>query len=105
MNRRVVAVLVGTLLALVATTLWVPTVSRLQFIGMARSGGSAFPEYRSIRFLSDEGGDAGICLDAELVEVYWPIVFIEHAAILLLGSGLLTWVVRRERRRRAEAGT
>jgi hypothetical protein len=30
--------------------------------------------------------------------VRWPIVFLEQALILILGGGLLTWVVRRERR-------
>ena len=35
--------------------------------------------------------------------VNWPILFIEQALILVLGGGLLTWVVRRERRKRAAA--
>ena len=29
--------------------------------------------------------------------IQWPIVFAEQALILLLGGGLLTWVVRRKR--------
>ena len=35
---------------------------------------------------------------------YWPIIFIEQAAILLLGGGLLTFMVRRNRRCRADTG-
>ena len=36
-----------------------------------------------------------------MYEVAWARVALTHALLLILGGGLLTWVVRRERRRRA----
>lgn len=36
--------------------------------------------------------------------INWPLVVAEQSIILLVGGALLTWVVRRERRRRVGAG-
>lgn len=36
--------------------------------------------------------------------VLWSLVAIEAGAILFLGGGVMTWLVRRERRRRVAAG-
>jgi hypothetical protein len=36
-------------------------------------------------------------------QIHWPLVFLLWALVLLLGGGLLTFVVRRERRRELES--
>ena len=38
-----------------------------------------------------------------MLRLRWPVFLAQHASILLLACGLLTYVVRRERRRKAAA--
>ena len=54
------------------------------------------PVDESVRQAHGTGSEAAWSHD-----ISWSIVFAEQALILLLGGGLLTWVVRRERRKRA----
>ena len=112
MNKRVIAVLVCTLLALIAATVWVPTYHGWQpQDNFADSHGptatsiterAARIEYRWVWDRYEPNPfDAG--RDGRDFDVYWPLLFAQQSLILLLGGGLLTFVVRRERRRKATA--
>jgi len=104
------AVLVGMFLALVAATVWVP-VSRQGLIWLLPPTFLGGPyEWRLLTDtepwarLPVAGARDPWNLQLVTTHVRWPILIAEHALVLLLGGGLLTWVVRRERRQRAEAG-
>lgn len=141
MNRRVAAVVVGTLLALVAAAVGAGTVWWLAGSDFASKwvfcailvwaipaevretvqtvAGRPLPEAWGLGVLITIVGLAGLgfswmvppiwdnpvsWLPRPLVDwsqVCWPMLIAEQALILLLSGGLLTWVVRRERRRRA----
>ena len=115
MNKRVIAVVVGTLLALIAATVWVPI--RMTVGGTDQSAlrdmVSDELRFRPVWRLQREqllpfdlgGGDGRDLSEQPYSEprIEWPIVFFEQALILLFGGGLLTFVVRRERRRKAMA--
>ena len=114
MNKRVVAVVVCTLLAMVAASLRVPTRIYARTVTMDSSGDLRYrpwgptTEQWEVRFRwpgglvprHQIGGRPGT---GPLIEerIEWVVLFAEHALILLLGGGLLTFVVRRERRRKA----
>lgn len=120
MNRKVAAVLGGTLLALGAATTWVPTVATggRRSTGNILAGGSANVVVYKMRYPTRTGLYRWLW-DPDLREewvagfpqgtlsptrrIAWVGVLGTHVVILLLGGGLLTWVVRRERRRREEA--
>ena len=125
MNRRVAVVLVLTFLALVGATLWVPTTiaygafavppqepnppSAFVFGPLDEvewnwvwADWSEFEDLPSapLRGRPPNAASASIMLE---VRLHWPLLVSEMGAILLLGVGLLTWLVLRERRRRAAA--
>ena len=125
-NKRVMAVLVCTLLALIAASVWVPVAHGSNLITVVNATARNQDRIRVREWESYTGQYVDrwcfawsrtqappptrpyiVCppgaepLDGERVR--WPVVFIEQTLILLIGGGLLTWVVRRERRRRAAA--
>ena len=126
MNRRVAAVLVCTFLALVAATVWVPCTSDLLrtyrafdvpgessrlTLGHLAWDVSPWPSvhFRPLWSLDEfqlTAFGAQRFLDRPRrwpASIHLPTLAIELGLILLIGGGLLTWVVRRERRKRAPA--
>lgn len=124
MNKRVIAVLICTLLALIAASVFVPahlgdgwmtSNGRGGWVG----GSWAVPEtwqwipvwdaglYESANEQhhnwSDTIRDGVHSIRPARMTIHWGVLVIEQALILLLGGGLLTFVVRRERRRKAMA--
>ena len=133
MRKRVIDVLAGTLLALIATTVWVPlqiqvlphwasdpSVREAVAAGMEPPEGNRMSEWTPITGdLVDwwgwrwersgprpEGGELydhrkWMHLDDpkwRIGIVHW-LVFASQALILLIGGGLLTWLIRLGRRR------
>lgn len=118
MTRGVAAAVAGTLLALLATLAWVPTRSEW---------GTGPVEYRwcwdrepdDVRLFRRLGvvvtGLDWRREDGSLVNVVpvsargapllrpvaWPVVVVEQVGVLVLGGGLLSFLVRRARRRQA----
>ena len=104
MNRKVTAVLVCTFLALVAATVWVPYCIEIEWWPNGE-----ITQHRDWRLIWSPDTNATPLLPTPKSQdrwpvfgrIDWPILFAEHALIVLLGGGLLTWVVRRGRRRAA----
>lgn len=140
MNGRVTAVLVGTFIALVGATVWVPVRVHYNFHPDAPGADAKLVSVRAARERRPPGSRARreceVMLDAattgepQALDPEWPpryravwrpwarysqpgtpyswrevpwlqLVLAEQALILLHGGGLLTLVVRWERRRRA----
>ena len=112
--------LVGTLLALVLATVWVPTfrystatrfraefrqaaksvypsLSRPEADRLGRDAESRWPTYVWVWQRRSPAGS--------LPHVQWPFLVAEQALILLIGGGLLAFLIRRDRRRRAAMAT
>ena len=124
MNKRVITVLVGTLLALIAAVAVVPTrptgaIPELRAaLREVRAWEATSPNIPAPntpagqveRLIPDDlqfrwiwsVGEATPG-DGEGSRVHWPLLLIQQALVLLLGGGVLTVVVRRERRRNATA--
>ena len=45
----------------------------------------------------------GSTFDKTVEQLSWPMLLLEHVAIALIAAGVLFWIVRRERRRKASA--
>lgn len=129
MNRRVAIVLVCTFLALVAATVWVPRRVEMRWLrpergiwvadssweAAIRRSGSADPyRYEWLWASAEEpwnntkpGDPVSSRSPPEIFQIRTAVgvwlVLATHLCILLLGGTLLTWVVRRERRRKAAA--
>ena len=115
MSKTVTAVLLGTLLALIAATVGVPyqdITATTQRIDEQREW--EYPAWRAFGYdrvwrtaltpdPSPGGISSGYGLHWSDRVLHWPVLLAEQALILLLGGGLLTFVVRRERRRKAMA--
>ena len=118
MSRNVIAVLVGTLLAMVVATVWVPVKNIHYFRSRWQSAGGGFSEESFVTEMVEvDRWLHRYCFAWQLESrsfppphedefrakdrIVWPIVFMEQALILLLAGGMLTWTVRRNRRRRA----
>ena len=108
MSKPVVAVLICTLLALVASALFPPTRDIGWDGGHDVSGswrGSTLrgPLRRAwIGDVGEEQGGVGASGGySSRTSIQWPLVIAVQAVFLLLGGGLLTVVLRRERWRKA----
>ena len=113
MSRKVIAVLVGTLLALTTTFVWVPAyfhppsavdVPRLPLTLSERArveGRMIVPCWRLGEMAWEEREDSSDEFPRYALTLDWPTLLVEQALILLLGGGLLTLVIRRERRKAA----
>ena len=102
MSKPVVAVVVCTLLALVAAVSWVPSYHQWS----SRDGlftTSTHYEYRTAWRVRWALGPGSYGSHNTTHNIHWPALLGTQAVILLLGGGLLTVMVRRERRRTAKA--
>ena len=112
MYRWVVVVLVSTLLALVAATVWVPAHDWVTWDVGPQDPVPWIPDDTAYMFVGALWAPPvrcelkGVTVGPALPEVgwttvrpVWPLLLGTHALILLLGSALLTAVVHRERRR------
>ena len=105
-------VVVGTVLAMVGASLWVPVQFQQTRWGYPAGGPSPWLLHRQFEWIGDRDGwgitelpqpPAIQSADRLCTVVAWHVLITEQALILLLGGGLLTWMVRRERRREAAA--
>ena len=125
MNRPVTIVLLLTFLALVAATVWVPfhfveTMWRTDYVNDEPADVSTLTQFDPQGWwpvwrwgwLWTQWGEPDLeigvtypnaVMDSGVPQrVTWILVFTEQALIVLIGGGLLTFVVRRDRRRRAD---
>ena len=120
MGRWAAAVAAGTVLALVASSLWVPWVPPsvdLPYWSPQHMRAGLPPEPEPWTFLLAQEARAAesrwawdrlnragpVIRRTGPDRLAWRVLAVEHAAILLVGGGLLALAVRRDRRRRAEA--
>ena len=102
----VIAVLAGTLLVLIVAALLVPMKPWVLISDGRWIDAGSFVQWGEYRWVWESRLHAVTRITQFGTErsywwVHWPILLTEHALILLLGGGLLTVVVRRERWRKA----
>ena len=104
MSKRAIVVLMGMSLALAVATVWVPVepMTHPLFQDPWLDG----PRYAWIWRIHGENMDFRLSFRGALPgtleapgRIYWPALVAELALILLLGGGLLAWLIRRDRRR------
>ncbi len=104
MSKQVIAVVVGTLLAVGAASLWVPTVvHHASFMGPPH--GHDVDEWRWITQTHTWdlwfGYPDPVIAPTFIWRIRWLALLAQQIAAVTIGGGLLTFVVRRERRRKA----
>jgi hypothetical protein len=121
MDRNAWAILTATLLTFAGAALWVPVRGNGMWYAGRHSGGDLDDTWTGwdwiwvplggrgeANLLVDKPGSGKWPVSAHWewehdpwtpVNTRWPLLIGEHAVLLLLGGGLLTWAVRRQRTR------